>query len=437
MADNNDDIDISLDDIMGDTTSFPTPDKSNNPDNKGGQDNNDPKPDDDNNDDSKFVDINKDSPEVKTKDLFVSLAKEEDLSDDNKALKSQLLSKYKGTSFNQHGDIIDENNEIVKKFDEVYKDILKEDEIKLDDKGNQVDDDGNIIKSKEELDADKSAVNKIHQNLEYEFKDEAGNVKTYEDSDEGLLELASDIANAKAQEIQTRFINQNPVLAEVAKHLLSGKDLDSYKQEIDYSKVDKEKLSKDAKIKYIRDSYKVKGFSDERIDANIRRIEDGNQVDEELDFALEDLDKYQESNKAQRQADYDAAVQKEQQELEQYWDDVKNTVDKGELRELTIPKEEKAKFFDYMTKPVKNGLSQAQIDREKETTQDLLTLEFLRYKGYKLDTLVKGKANTARVKGLKNLIARSAKIKAEDFSSSGKSKGDNTTPDVISIDQIT
>ena len=117
-----------------------------------------------------------------------------------------------------------------------------------------------------------------------------------------MFEFANDVAEHKAMERQNNFISSNPTLMEVAKHLLAGKPLDTFQQTVDYSKVDTAKLSEAEKIAYIKQSFKLKNYSDERIAINIKRIKDGSQVDDELKFALGDLKDHQKEIAEQRQA---------------------------------------------------------------------------------------------------------------------------------------
>lgn len=428
-----DNTDISLNEILDETQhpiESPKPDK---PDEggKGGDENklDKPEPKPNSTDDKSEEEINKQRDQIKG--LFARL-NQETLSEEDTATKSKVLGVFKGKSFNEQGDILDENGEVVKTFEEVYKYLTSEEQYDKD--GNLVDSEGNILRTKEELNSDKSGVNILHQELGYEFKDEKGNIKSYSDDKEGLKQLAVDIAKFEADKFQQSFINQNPVLIEVAKHLALGKDLSTFNQQVDYSKVDKANLSEEAKLNYIRKSFEDRGFSKERIDDNMRRIKDGNEIDKELDYALVDLQKSQTDAAAKRDAEYQAMVEAEEQRAEAYWDEVENVVKSGSLNNFNIPEPEKQAFFDYLSKPVKDGKSQATLDAEARSIKDELTLRFLGYKKFDLSKYISNAAKSQKANGLMDLILRSAQQPVDTTTS--KSDKNKKTPETISINEL-
>lgn len=446
MADeNNSPSVVTLDNLFQTGTGADNP---NNPDNINGgdADNNDKgagagdKPDENGTPSNDGTNTNSDNtnddgidPRVKVRDYFKSLT-DEGIDDENKVVRDKLFSKYKGVSFNAKGDILDVNKEVVATFEQVYDDLENEDDVVVDDKGNQVDADGNIIKTKAEIDAEKSLVNKFNQSLGYEFKDENGNLKSYDDSEEGLQNFAFDIADNKFKELQESFVQNNGLAIEIAKHIIAGGDPSTFNKEENFAEVDINKLSSTAKIDYIRRSFKSKGFSPERIEANISRIEAGNEVDSELVYALEDLEETQKVEKAERSQRADAVIAQQQKEAETYWNDVESTIKNGQLNGLTLSKEEQSAFLDYVTKPVKGQKTQSMLDSEAKTVKDDLTLEFMKFKKYKLGTLVDNKAKSVHAGGLKSLIQRSAKLKEGSFNSKKGNKGG--TPKTVTLNDL-
>jgi len=380
--------------------------------------------------------INEETKE-KVKTTFSKYADDSDLSAEDKSLRQQLLETYKGEGFNANGDIVDKDGNVVKAFDEVYDDILNEEEQQFDDEGNLVDDDGKVLKTKAELDAEKSYVNKLAQESGYELKDENGNPKTYADDEKGLQEFVGDLVNVKLQEQQQQFFNQNPLLAEVSKHLLTGGSLEDFQESVDYDKIDIKNLTETQKLAYIEKSFKVKGFNDARIQANLQRIKDGNQVDEELKFAFEDLTAHEKEVSDKRDAMLQAQVEEQERKQEAYWNDVQETITQGKVGDLTIPDQDKVGFFEYLARPVKDNLSQAMVDRQSEDIPTTLMFDYLRYKGYDMSKLVDSKAKTKQVTRLRDLVARASKVGKGDFTSTkGASSSKKTDAANLTIDQL-
>jgi hypothetical protein len=56
------------------------------------------------------------------------------------------------------------------------------------------------------------------------------------------------------------------------------------------------------------------------------------------------------------------------------------------------------------------GRSQAMIDAENASVEDTLMLEYLRYKGFDLKSLVQTAAQTQRVQSLRDRIKKSVKV---------------------------
>lgn len=72
------------------------------------------------------------------------------------------------------------------------------------------------------------------------------------------------------------------------------------------------------------------------------------------------------------------------------------------LRGLTINQDEATQLFDYMTKPVKNGKTQAELS---QTEEDWFLLEYIKMKGIDLGALAR-RANTEATKQTKKILTR-------------------------------
>jgi len=374
--------------------------------------------------------------ETKLKNFITGLSGD-DLSDDNKELKSQLLAKFKGTAINDQGQIVDANGNVVASGKEITEFVNSEEEVKLNDKGDQVDERGNVIKTKFQLAAENSLVNELHSESEYEFIDEEGNPKIYEDSKEGIKQYTNDVAEQIALENNQRFFSQNDELMEISKHLLSGGTVEDFKKPTDYNKIKVDDLSRDQKIKHIKDSFKISGMSDKRIVSMMKKIEDSNDVDEEAKLALEDLALRDKDQKVIRDQKFQESEKQRQEKVDNYWKSVNDTVASGKIKNLSIPDKDKGGFLSYVSEPVdKNGNTKEILDASKEEVDTKLLISYIRYKGFKMDDFINSKAATQKAISLRERMKRNAKLKdtpindAKGITSKGNQK-DVTLDDVL------
>lgn len=367
------------------------------------------------------------------KALLNSFIDESTLDADNKSIRTDLLAKYKGTSFDESGNILNDKGEVVAPFDTLLKDSLEEDTIITDAEGNQIDAEGKIVKTKVELAIENTIVNKWHAESGYEFVDENGNTKIYTDDEAGHKEFHTDLVNQQGKEWREAFFNQVPELAEITKHLLSGKTIDTYKSTIDYSTIDIKTLSPADKEKYIRESYA--GVDKARVDGLIQLFKDSNTLDSEVEKAIPALIAKDAENKKQRDLDYQQAVKNEEAKQMAYWNNVEQVVIKGQLNDIKIPDADKSAFFDYLSTAVDSkGNSKEFLDSQKETLEQQLQIKYLRFKGYDLSKLVETKVKEAKVLSLKERIKQSAKIKStpvNDANKSTTSRGQDITIDAM------
>jgi hypothetical protein len=357
------------------------------------------------------------------KALLTSFTDESTLDADNKSIRTDLLAKYKGTSFDENGNIVNDKGEIVTPFDTLLKESLEEDEVTMDAEGNQVDAEGNIVKTKVELAVENTVVNKWHAESGYEFVDEKGNTKVYTDDEAGHKEFRDDLVAQQGKEWREEFFNKTPELAEVAKHLLAGKSMDTYKSNVDYSTIDIKTLTPSEKESYIRKSYEIAGLDKARVDDLIQLFKDSNKLDSEIEKALPALQANEVKAKQQRDLDYQQTIKDEQARQMNYWNTVEQVVTKGQLNDIKIPDTDKAAFFDYLSTAIDSkGNSKEFLDSQKETLEQQLQIKYLRFKGYDLSKLVETKVKEAKVLNLKERIKQSAKIKSTPINDANKSK---------------
>lgn len=334
-----------------------------------------------------------------------------DNADDKEAqdLKKDLLALFDtAVDFDQQGNAIDKDGEIVGTYEDLVNKIASEPEVKYDAAGNQLGEDGKIVKTKHDLDIEASEVNTIAQELGYEIIDGEGNVKLYPQGNDGIKQLVEDVANQKNVQDQKDFFNQNPVLREVSKHLLAGGDLSEFQKPVDYSGVDIKALSFENKRNYIKQSYLAEGLAEERANKIVEGLTKETLKDEEVQEALTVLETKDTERQDARQATLQAQADQRVKDNTAHWNNVKSIVTEGKLDDFNIPKKDRDGFFKYLAIPVKDGLSQDMIDKREMELPSTLKEAYFRYTGYDVSLAAREGANTSRVQSIRERLRKTS-----------------------------
>lgn len=359
--------------------------------------------------------LDNDDNKQNVRNLFSSFTSVDNLSVENKEVLDTLLAKYNGTSFNENGDLLDKEGNVLKDFDALFTDVISEPSVKLDEQGNQIDDEGKIVRTKAELvlDDKDNKVNQLHALSGYEFADENGNTKVYPETEQGMEELSNDIAEISAANFREALFNRYPDLLAVARHLELGNTIDTFIPNADYKSLDAKTLSKEDKLNYIKKSFEIKNFEPNRIQKFMTLIQDSNTIDAEFEDAKASLQNY-EIQVAQHEEQLLAQrEQQRQQDTEKHWNTVKNIIDTDKIKHINIkdPKD-KVAFYDYVSTAVDNqGNSQAHLDAASQPLEEKLAIDYLRFKKFDFGSIIKQEVQKQRTTNLKDLIARSAQLK--------------------------
>lgn len=296
-------------------------------------------------------------------------------------------------------------------------------QFKLDDKGNALNEDGTVFKTKVELDAlkaaeetnddiDDSVINEAIQLTGITILGEDNKPKVYEDSVTGIVEYAKDLAEYQVKQSQNAFFKQYPQAKELASHLANGgSESDFYKAKTaSWKNVAIDEANEAQQIEIITKDLTARDFSKEEIEDHIKLYKDSNKLLEKSkvsldnrrkDEVLQDTKKVEADKKAQ--ADYEVKVKA-------HWDSVSAVIKKGELTNFVIPEADKDPFFKYIATAIdKDGNSQYDLDEMSADTPTDLDYKYLRFKGLKIDTLIKNEAAKLRARSLKDRLNKEKK----------------------------
>lgn len=248
----------------------------------------------------------------------------------------------------------------------------------------------------------------------------------FKDSDEDIDKVVNHTINSKLSKELSRKREALPqTMRDMLDFVENGGDpkqfAEMYFLEHSYEDISSELIEKDVEAqKFIVGSY-LKALdptnTDEDIENELNELEDMGALEARAKKYHPKLIEREKAQKAE-------LIEKQKLEKEnrikankQYWENIKKELDsKKDLKGFNIDnKNLKEGLYEYMTKPVKNGKSQMQIDNEEaDKTEDQLLWAYLKYTKYDIDKLSKS---------IKTKVTKELKSKLNNWSE----KGNKTT----------
>lgn len=288
---------------------------------------------------------------------------------------------------------------------------------KLDENGNAVDEAGLVVKTAEEIaaavEAQKgdepseettTAIDDFIKLTGVQPVDEEGKPKVYEDSVPGLLEAAKDTAILEARKAFRGLLEAKPHVKKYLEYLERGGDAKEYHKQVasSWKEVKLDKKNTDMLTNAVVAQLMKAGLKEDKARLTAKMYADTNQLEEMGTEAYQQLVANEDAREESEKQAYQARIKQQEEANKTYWTDIEKVVKAGKLQNIVIPENEKGAFFKYIGIEVdKNGLSQADIDEQKLTTQQWLELRYLLYKKLDISKLVTQKAGTQRVAGIK------------------------------------
>jgi len=240
----------------------------------------------------------------------------------------------------------------------------------------------------------------------------------YEDTEEGLVEFTKDIAQNIAEDQINELFQQFPLVQKHLDFVMAGGDSEkffqAYNPNLDYSQYEIDKGDIRTQKAFVSEYFKTKGHDEEFIKDMLEDYEDSGKLYDKATIAQKQLANIQREERerlVEEQKQIQAQTAKQQQE---FWENVANVIDEGkEFAGIRIPEKEKAKFFDYISAPInKSGATKRDEDYANAELEVKLAVDYLMFKGFKLNDIISTKAKTESAKNLKEkLINQQERVK--------------------------
>ena len=260
-------------------------------------------------------------------------------------------------------------------------------------------------------------VESIRQSLGYDIEGE------FDDTEEGIQLLVERVTEKATEGAVESYFSKYPEVKELKDYIELGGDPNDFLQtkfpEVDYTKVELNENDESQQEKIVRQELaQVRGMSTEEINAEIEDYKNGGILENKAKRSLLSL-------KNKQQEEQTNLIEKQKQEKEEYlqqvqdhWKNVENTLkEKTELKGIKIPSKDKDAFFDYLSKPVKEGKSQAMIKQEEADLETRLLIDYMLYKDLKFSDLITRAAKDQNAKTLRSRMQQAqTRKKAEERS---------------------
>lgn len=254
---------------------------------------------------------------------------------------------------------------------------------------------------------------------------------------DSMIKFTEKMGEAIAQSTLEQVFQKSPSLGRFYQHIVEGGDEKTFVEALTTSLTGvRDEFEDDLEdtspvVSYMKEALVQRGIKPQYADTIIRNAEEaGNLIDEANALIKEDNEKNQsqlEKVEEQRKAE---AIEN-RKKANEYWNNVKQTLDTGKLRNFTVPNSEKNAFFEWLASPVdkKSNLSQSMLDKQEMSLEDQLALEYLRYKKFDLSNLISNAARSMTVK-------EKLKVSKKESKDSSRNKNNRTDAGIRILSEL-
>ena len=282
---------------------------------------------------------------------------------------------------------------------------------------------------------EESITDSIAKALGYELE------KDYADTEEGLAEFTKDVAKEIAEDQLQALFEQFPTVQKHLDFVLAGGDPDkffqTYNPSMDYGQIEMDKEDTRTQKGFLTEYLREKGHDDDFIKDMIEDYEDSGKLYDRALNAQKHLAAGQAKEKEEIVARQREAQKQQEKQTEEFWESVATTIEQGkEFAGIKIPDREKAKFFDYISKPVnKQGQTKRDVDYASAEMDAKLALDYLMYKKLELSDIISTKVKSASAQNLRQKI-QSNQERVKNFGKVEKGKIKTFDPDQLDVKRL-
>jgi len=236
--------------------------------------------------------------------------------------------------------------------------------------------------------------------------------KEYDDTEEGLVELTKDVGAQLAQDHMKQLMDEFPLVRQHLEYVMSGGESSNFMTQFDpradYAQIKVHEKDLPMQKMLVGNYFKMKGHDDAFIKDILEDYQDGGKLFGKAELAQKALVNAQRQERQTMLQQQQVQAQKQKQEQRKFWDGVYDTINtSSEFAGITVPERDKKKFFKYVSAPInQQGYTQRDLDHTNANMETKLAIDYLMFKGFKLNDIIKAKVGTTKAKDLKARITK-------------------------------
>ena len=208
-----------------------------------------------------------------------------------------------------------------------------------------------------------------------------------------------------------------------------GRFEDFYQRQQDSMSLDNMDMEDESNQKAaVREYLRYQGYADDQISRKIERYEDGDMLEEEAEDALAQLKNIRAQQLEMAEREQAAARQAQEAQAQQFMQDLTGTINSlDNIRGVAIPKEDRRKLYDYITRVDADGYTQYQKDFNGNMINNLIESAYFTMKGDALLGEAKSSGRTSAANKLRTMLRH------QTTNHSRYNVNDNQTRSVVDI----
>ena len=286
--------------------------------------------------------------------------------------------------------------------DEIEEEVPAQDELEVDSTEEEpIEETGEV---------DETVIAEVIKELGYDV----GDVE-YDDTTEGLTKFTKDVGTKMAQDHIQELMETFPVVKQHLEYVIAGGDsrkfMETFNPQQDYSLLKLGEKDTATQKMLVSNYFKMKGHEQEFIKEMVEDYADSGKLMTKAQLAQKALVNAQKEQRHSMMQQQQAEAAERKKEQKSFWNEVYDTIDKSkEFSGISVPQNEKKKFFKYLSTPItKEGYTQRDADHRDSSLDVKLAIDYLMFKGFKLDDIIKNKVSTSRAQSLKSRIKQGEK----------------------------
>lgn len=224
---------------------------------------------------------------------------------------------------------------------------------------------------------------------------------------QGIIDYMSNVVEENSKPTYS-----DPRIEKLDEYVRNGGSFDDFysglSQEIQYDSLDLENESNQKMA--VREFLSMQGYTDEQINSKLERYEDADMLEDEAKDAVERLKNIKQQQIAAEQKAQQERYEQQRQQVIEFSNNLTSSISNlTDIRGVKVPKEDKVKLLDYITRTDENGLTQYQKDFNANLINNLIESAYFTMRGDSLINSAKKEGTTDAATKLRKMLRHSTK----------------------------